>query len=433
MLPSTIRWLYLVLVLVDLFWGLFLTWLNYRNVGANEGEVPAPFRGVVAPEEHAKASAYSRARMRAGALETAIMAALGLACVLSGLFGLLDRAILGLLPVADGAASSWQAFLRCALFLGAVMLGSGVAGLPFSLHSTFVLEKRFGFNTTSLRTWLLDVAKGLLVSVLLGLPLLWLLLAFMATAGSLWWLWAAGIFSVISVLLSLVFPLVVAPLFNKFSPLPEGSLRSGIEDLARRLEFGTKGIFVMDGSRRSRHSNAYFTGLGRLKRIVLFDTLVESMEEAEVLAVLAHEIGHEKRRHVLKMTAVSVASSFFGFWVLSLLMDWPALYAAFGFVHSDGVRPLVTREAILLVFGLLSGPATFFLTPLFSLWSRRHEYEADRFAVEAAGADAMAGALLRLNRENASNLAPHPLYSFWYYSHPALAERLAAIRGGKRP
>jgi STE24 endopeptidase len=183
----------------------------------------------------------------------------------------------------------------------------------------------------------------------------------------------------------------------------------------------------MDGSKRSKHSNAYFTGLGRAKRIVLYDTLVSSMGEDEVLAVLAHEMGHEKKKHVLKMTAVSVAFSFLGFWILSLLMGWGGLYAAFGFAAPS-------KHAILLILGIVSGPATFFLTPAFSLWSRKHEYEADSFSAEALssmtssdGAAALSSALVRLNRENASNLWPHPLYSFWYYSHPTLVERLAAI------
>jgi STE24 endopeptidase len=177
----------------------------------------------------------------------------------------------------------------------------------------------------------------------------------------------------------------------------------------------------MDGSKRSRHSNAYFTGLGRVKRIVLYDTLVKQMGEEEVLAVLAHEIGHEKRRHVLKMTVVSIALSFFVFWLLGRLMDWPALYSAFGFGGAS-------KHALLLILALCAGPFTFVLTPAFSAWSRRHEYEADAFAVRATGAEALASALVNLNRENASNLWPHPLYSLWYYSHPTLTERLAAIR-----
>ena len=412
MTPSTILWIYIALVALDLGWGLFLTFLNLRGVAAHAGEVPEEFRGIVTPEEHAKAAAYSRARMSLGFVESPVMTALTVAVVASGLFGLLDRALGGLVP-----AAYWHGIL----FLGAVGLASGILGLPFSLYSTFVLEKRFGFNTTTVRTWILDLAKGAAISVVIGLPLLWLLFVFIDRTGGLWWLWAAAIFTVVDIALSLLFPLVIAPLFNKFTPLPEGSLAERIRSLADRLGFRMSGIFVMDSSKRSRHSNAYFTGLGRVKRIVLFDTLVSSMSEDEILAVLAHEIGHEKKRHVLKGTILSVALSFVAFWVLSVLMGWRELYAAFGFAT-------MSKHAILLIFGLISGPATFFLTPLFSAWSRKHEYEADRYSAEAAGAEAMASALVRLNRENASNLTPHPLYSAWYYSHPTLSERLAAIR-----
>ncbi len=420
MTPTAILALYIALVLLDLGWGIFLTALNYRNVRAHEAAVPEAFRGTVSIEEQRKASAYSLAKMRLGFVESPFMTALTLIAVATGLFGILDAGVAGF---------TTSVFLRGALFLGAVLFASAVLSTPFSLYATFSLERRFGFNTTGFRTWAIDTLKGAALSLVLGLPMLWILFAFMDAAGGLWWLWAASIFSLLSIVLSLVYPLLIAPLFNKFTPLPEGSLKDRIGELSDRLEFRTSGIFVMDGSKRSRHSNAYFTGLGAVKRIVLYDTLVSSMGEDEVLAVLAHEIGHEKKRHVLKMTAVSVLFSFLGFFALSLLMEWTALYAAFGFAAGEAEGGVVrqSREAILLIFGLISGPATFFLTPLLSLWSRRHEYEADRFAAQAVGAAPLASALLRLNRENASNLSPHPLYSFWYYSHPALAERLAAI------
>jgi STE24 endopeptidase len=227
-------------------------------------------------------------------------------------------------------------------------------------------------------------------------------------------------FAAIDFGLSIVFPLLVAPLFNKFTALPEGELAGRIRELTERLHFRMSGIFIMDGSKRSRHSNAYFTGIGRSKRVILFDTLIASMTIDQILAVLAHEIGHEKKKHVLKGTILSIALSFIGFWILSRLMLWPQIYTAFGFSEAS-------KQAILLILGLCSGPFTFFLSPLFSAWSRHHEYEADRYAAVAAGAEAMAGALTCLNRENASNLTPHRLYSFWYYSHPTLGERLKAI------
>ena len=416
MKPTTILLLYLALAGLDLLWGVFLAYLNWRSVRAAGGKVPPELARSVTKEEAAKASAYSQARLRFGLLEAPLMTLPTLAVAALGLFGLLDAALGSLVsgfPLAP-------AFSRAALFFVALSLASALLSLPFSLWSTFGIEKRFGFNTTTVRTWILDGLKGALISALIGLPLLALLMVFMDATGGLWWLWAAAIFSLVDIALSIVFPLVIAPLFNKFTPLPSGTLADRIGELADRLGFKMRGIFVMDGSKRSRHSNAYFTGLGAVKRIVLFDTLISTMSEDEILAVLAHEIGHEKRRHVLKMTAVSIVLAFVGFWVLSILMGWGELYAAFGFSEP-------TKEAIMLIFALVSGPTTFFLTPLFAAWSRRHEYEADAYAAKAAGKEAMASALLRLNKENASNLWPHPLYAFWNYSHPTLRQRLAAI------
>lgn len=427
MSPWIIACIYAALAALDLAWGIFLTVLNRRSVSSHRGEVPSQLAGAIAPEDAAKASDYSLAKMRLSLVESPVTTIVTVLAAVLGLFGLLDGAIGGLVP---------GEFWRGALFMASVAILSALLSAPFSLYGTFVLERRFGFNTTTVRTWLLDGLKGAALSAALGLPLLALLFWFMDATGSLWWLWAAAIFSVVDLVISLIYPLAIAPLFNSFTPLAEGSLAERIRAMADRLGFRMGGIFVMDGSKRSRHSNAYFTGLGAVKRVVLYDTLVSSMSEDEVLAVLGHEIGHEKRKHVVKMTVVSVALSFAGFWLLSLLAGWSPIYVAFGFAAP-------TKEAILLIFGLVTGPATFFLAPLFSAWSRKHEYEADSFAVEAlasaanaaerpvaeaAGASALSSALIRLNRENASNLWPHPLYSFWYYSHPTLCERLAAIR-----
>ena len=412
MTPSIIMLCYIALAVVDLAWGLFLTGLNYRSVARHSGDVPKELGAGVSAEEAAKSAEYSKARMRLSFVEGPVMAVIVLAAAAAGLFGLLGG-------VVDTLAVG--AYWRGVVFLGVLILAQTLLATPFSIFSTFSLERRFGFNTTRVRTWLLDALKGAALSAALGLPLLYLLYAFIDGAGDLWWLIAAAVFSVIQLVLSILFPLVIAPMFNKFTPLPEGSLSTRIAELAGRLEFRVGGIFVMDGSKRSKHSNAYFTGLGRVKRIVLYDTLVAQMSEDEVLAVLAHEIGHEKRRHVLKMTAVSIALSFVAFWVLDLMMGWKALYAAFGFAGQS-------KHALLLILSLVSGPATFFLTPAFSAWSRKHEHEADAFAAKATGAAALGSALVRLNRENASNLWPHPLYSFWNYSHPTLVERLAAIR-----
>lgn len=411
MSPSAILFLYLVLALADLGLGMFLTSLNYRSVARRGGEVPKALRGSVSKDEAAKSAEYSKAKMRLSLVQEPISTFISVALAAFGVFGLADIWI---------GALGLGAYWRGAFYLGAVLAAESLLAMPFDLYGTFAVEKRFGFNTTTLRTWLLDALKGALVSAVLGLPLLYLLYAFIDGAGELWWLWAAALFSFIEIGISFLYPLVIAPLFNKFSPLSPGSLADRIGELARRSDFRVSGIFVMDGSKRSRHSNAYFTGLGSVKRIVLYDTLIAEMSEEEILAVLAHEIGHEKKRHVLKMTALSVALSFAAFWILSRLMLWDALYAAFGF--SEG-----SKHALLLIVSLASGPATFILAPAFSAWSRKHEYEADAYAAAAAGPKHIASALTRLGRENASNLWPHPWYSFWHYSHPTLCERLSAI------
>jgi STE24 endopeptidase len=413
MSPDAILYCYAALSLVDLGWGSFLTSLNYRRVARRAGEVPESLRGAVSAEDAAKAAAYSKAKMRLSLAEEPVMTALVLAAAGLGLFGLLDSAL--------GAAIG-SAYWRGAAFLGAVIAAESLLAAPFSLYATFSLERRFGFNSTTLGTWLLDGLKSALISTALGLPLLYLLYAFIDGAGRLWWLWAAAIFSLVQVLLAMIFPALVAPLFNKFTPLAEGPLAARIEELADRLGFRNRGVFVMDGSRRSSHSNAYFTGIGRTKRIVLYDTLVEKMGEEELAAVLAHEIGHEKLRHVIKRTIASAAASFAAFFLLDRMTGWDALYAAFGFAGAS-------KHALLLILGLISGPATFFLVPALSAWSRRDEYAADRYAARAVGPGPLSSALIRLNRDNASNLWPHRLYSAWYYSHPTLVERLSAIAG----
>lgn len=414
MSPSAVLSLYIALALAGLGLGMSLTALNYRSVAQRAGEVPKALRGSVRKQDAAKAARYSKAKMRLYFAREPLSTLIVVACAAFGAFGLPDTWI---------GALGLGAYWRGALYLGLVLVAESLLAMPFDLYATFALEKRFGFNTTKLRTWILDEMKGALLTAALGLPFLFLLYAFMDGAGALWWLWAAAIFSVLYLGLALVYPLVIAPLFNTFSPLPAGSLADRIGELARRSDFRMSGIFVMDGSKRSRHSNAYFTGLGRVKRIVLYDTLIAEMSEDEIAAVLAHEIGHEKKRHVLKMAAASVAFSFIAFRALDLLMGWGALYGAFGFAEPS-------KHALLLIAGLAAGPATFLLAPFFSAWSRKHEYEADAYAARAAGAASIASALLRLNRENASNLWPHPWYSFWYYSHPTLAERLSAIERG---
>jgi STE24 endopeptidase len=271
-----------------------------------------------------------------------------------------------------------------------------------------------------------DLVKGTLVSVVITTPLLLLLFWFIDAAGPLWWVYAFAAVALLQLVLFYLYPVLISPIFNKFTPLPGGPLRTAIAALAERTGFRTSGIFVMDGSKRSSHANAYFTGFGRNKRIVLFDTLVNSLGVDETSAVLAHEIGHEKRNHIKKGIAFSFAILFVGFYLLGVMLHYPEFYAAFGFT-----RP--SSHAALVIFMFASSPVMFFLSPLVSLLSRKHEYEADAFASDVVGTWKPLGtALLSLHKASLSNFTPHPLYSFFHYSHPTLAERLGALESSGR-
>jgi STE24 endopeptidase len=278
-----------------------------------------------------------------------------------------------------------------------------------------------------MKTWVLDRAKGLLIALLLGYPLLALVLKLIEWTGANWWLWAAAVVIAFQLLLLLIAPALVMPLFNKFTPLPQGTLRERLHALAQRADFPTRNIEVMDGSKRSRHSNAFFTGFGRFRKIVLFDTLIAQLTEPELESVLAHEIGHYKKRHVFKLLAVSIAGVFVAFAMIAWLARQEWFYRAFGFEHHAGFAAANVAPAMLL-FGLLAGTITFWLSPLNHLWSRKFEYEADAFARAIVGErQSLIQALRKLSEKNLSNLTPHPFYSGFYYSHPTLLERERAL------
>ncbi|MDH5751410.1 MAG: M48 family metallopeptidase, partial [Deltaproteobacteria bacterium] len=364
--------------------------------------------------------AYTQARGRLALAEGAFETLLTLVVLFSGF-----------LPALDGLlAERLQGAHLFAAYLATLMLGLSVAGLPFGLYSTFVIEARFGFNRTTFGVWLLDRLKGLLLAAALGLPLLYATHWFMSRTGPFWWLWLFGFYTGFQVLMVWIYPTLIAPLFNRFRPLPQGEFRTSLEELAQKAGFRTGGLYIMDASRRSGHSNAYFTGFFR-PRIVLFDTLVEKTPLDESLAVLAHEIGHYKARHVYKRLGLGLVQTLGMLYVLSLLADWPPLFLAFGFSGPS-------FQAALALLVLCGGSFTFFLTPFSAGLSRRHEFQADAFAVRLTGRpQSLVRALARLGRENLSNLNPHPLYSSWHYSHPALTERLEAIGrlepSGERP
>jgi STE24 endopeptidase len=404
-----------------------LTLLAMAHARRRAGELPSELSGWFDPGERERAVSYTLARGRLSLAAGAARTALLLAAVLGGLPGALDR-LARAVPV--------HPWLQGAVFVASLFILSQLAGLPVRLYSTFVVEARFGFNRTTAGLFVLDGLKGLALAAVAGTPVLLGLFALMDRGGMLWWLWAFLPAALLQVLLAWLYPAVIAPVFNRFTPLAPGPLRDAVLGLTGRLGVRTAGVFVMDGSRRSGHSNAYLSGLGRARRVVLFDTLVgpRGHPVEEVLAVLAHEIGHGKRLHVARGMALSLAMSLAGLATAGLLAGRQHLHAAFGFSAPS-------PHALVAVLWLWSGPVSFFLAPLLSAVSRRHETEADRFAVEATGsAHGMKSALLRLARDNLSNLAPHPLDAFFSYSHPALPRRIAALeaheaelRAGRAP
>jgi len=405
--------LYLIIFFLQLGWDVFLTRLNMRHVKQNAAQVPEAFREHVDRDTYSKAVKYTLVKGRFGLYSGLYSSFILLAFILGGFFGMLDNSIgqLGL-----GAYTHGIVFIFLLSFIFFLL------NLPFSLYSIFGIEERFGFNKMTLKLWFLDSIKNLAISVAILAPLLYGLFWFMDATGAYWWLYAFIFLSVVQLFLMYVYPVWIAPLFNEFTPMPEGKLKEQIELLAKKVDFKTSGIFLMNGSKRSAHGNAYFTGFGANKRIVLFDTLVENLNDEETLAVLAHEMGHEKKKHIKKSLAVSLLMTLIGFWILSLLIAYEPLFLAFGFNS-------VSYHGALIIFSFVASPFTYFLTPLFSVMSRKFEYEADRFAVKATGgAEHLINALIGLSKKSLSNLSPHPLYSFFHYSHPTLAERIEAMK-----
>ncbi|NMC63069.1 MAG: M48 family metallopeptidase, partial [SAR324 cluster bacterium] len=328
-------------------------------------------------------------------------------CILS--VTILQFALLGLL---DGYIRSfnWGQYITGVVFFLFFSFIFLLSEIPFRLFRTFVIEQRFGFNKSTFRLWIVDFFKELCLSLIIGLPLLLMLFFFVDSAGRYWWFFSFLFLSCIQLFLAFVYPVWIAPLFNKFSPMEEGTLKSAIEELAHNLNFDLAGIYIMDGSRRSSHANAFFVGFGKYRRVVLFDTLVEQLSVDELLGVLAHEIGHAKLNHVKKSMVVSFLISLIGFWFFSLIVSWPPLSQAFGF-------KIQSFYGMLTACLFLLSPLSLFLAPLSSLFSRHFEYEADAFAVKASSTpSAFEKALIKISEKSLSNLNPHPLYSFFYYS-----------------
>jgi STE24 endopeptidase len=396
-------------------------WLSRRQVAhvlAHRDAVPVAFAPSIGLAAHQKAADYTVAKQRLGTLNTLTDAALLLIMTMGGGLGW----IVGWTEAID-ISPLW----RDVLLFAVTGIVYGVVSLPFSWWQTFRIDERFGFNRMSLRLWIADLAKGVAVAVALGLPLLILVLWLMRTAGSLWWLWAWAAWMAFQLLVLVLYPTVIAPLFNKFTPLSEGPARERIEALLARCGFARTGLYVMDGSKRSGHGNAYFTGFGRARRIVFFDTLLERLVPDQIEAVLAHELGHYKLKHVAKRVVWSAAVSLAILALLAWFAREPWFYTGLG-VPESLLAVSMTRPGVALELFLLALPVfTFVLEPLSSLYSRKHEFEADAYATRHADAVALTQALVKLYEDNASTLTPDPLHSAFYDSHPPAAVRIAHI------
>ena len=411
----------LILILARVVTELWLSGLNQRHVREHADEVPPVFRGIIDAAMYRRSVDYTLAKSRFGDIVNVFDTVVLIAVLFSGLLPW----VFGRFSVSLGTST-----LAMAGFLFLTGMAVSIPGLPFAWYAQFKIEERFGFNTTRMKTWIADHIKGLLLALLLGYPLLLLVLKLIEWTGTNWWLWAAAVVIAFQLFLLFIAPAIIMPLFNKFTPLPEGELRQRLFALAQRTHFPTRSIEVMDGSKRSRHSNAFFTGLGRFRKIVLFDTLIAQLTEPELESVLAHEIGHYKKRHVIKMLSVSIAGVVVAFAATAWLAHQQWFYRAFGFEYQGGFAAAHFVPAILL-FAMLAGTISFWFSPLLHIWSRRFEYDADAFARVAMGeSQSLIQALRVLTKNNLSNLTPHPLYSSFYYSHPTLLEREHALRAG---
>lgn len=405
-------------LVLGLLMKFYLASRQIRHVARHRDQVPPAFAGIISLASHQKAADYTITKTRFGLLELAFGAAVLVGWTLLGGIDALNQALM-----SSGLAAYGSLVPQLAL-LAAFGLISGLLDLPFTLYSTFRIEERFGFNKMSFRLWLADLVKSTLVGIVIGLPIVALILWIMGSTGAWWWLWAWGVWMGFNLLVLVLYPTVIAPLFNKFQPLEDESLKARVTALMQRCGFAAKGLFVMDGSKRSAHANAYFTGFGDSKRVVFFDTLLKQLSPPEVDAVLAHELGHFKHKHIIKRIVAMFALSLAGF----ALLGW--LSTQVWFYTGLGVRPNMTssNDALALLLFLLVVPLfSFFISPLFAQLSRKHEFEADAYAIAQTDGKDLQSALLKLYQDNASTLTPDPVFVKFYYSHPPASERLARM------
>lgn len=403
--------LFLAMLLISTLMRLYLSQRQINYVSQHRAKVPDSFAENITLEDHQKAADYTTAKVKFGRLPLFYEVALILFWTLGGGLQWLDQNILALdlHPILTGI-----------MVILVFTFISSMLDLPFSIYSTFVIEEKFGFNRTTIKTFISDMLKGSLLGLAIGVPLIYIILWLMEQAGDQWWLYTWLVISGFSLFMMWVYPTWIAPIFNKFEPLEEGDTLNRITQLLQRCGFNSNGIFVIDGSKRSSHGNAYFSGFGRNKRIVFFDTLLKMLSDDELEAVLAHELGHFKKKHIIKGILISFATTLVGLALLAWLMKAEWFYTALGVSHTSTYMALLLFTLIMPVF-------TFVFQPLFSIFSRKNEFEADAFAAEQTDAKYLINALVGLYRENASTLTPDPLYSAFYDSHPPAPVRIAHL------
>ncbi|MBY0463888.1 MAG: M48 family metallopeptidase [Burkholderiales bacterium] len=413
--PTLLALTFAGLLTATTFLRLWLATRQIRHVARHRAQVPTAYATTIAVTAHQKAADYTVAKTRLSVIDIGLQATLLLGWTLLGGLDALNKTLLEWMPLG--------LLQQVALVISFMLLGS-LLELPMSWYQTFKLEEQFGFNRTTRRAWILDGLKGAAVGAVIGIPILATVLWLMASAGNIWWLWAWGVFMGFNLLLMVIYPTVIAPLFNTFKPLDDDALATRVNALMTRCGFRAKGFFVMDGSRRSAHANAYFTGFGSAKRVVFYDTLLNQLSAPEVEAVLAHELGHFHHKHIVKRVVLMALTSLAGLAALGWLSGQAWFYVGLG------VEPNLQggNEALALLLFMMATPlATFFLSPLAAASSRRHEFQADAFAASHANASDLVAALLKLYRDNAATLTPDPWYVWFYYSHPPAADRLGKL------
>lgn len=403
---------FIIAVILKTVTKLYLLKRNHNSIIKNIQSVPAEFKDNISLDEHQKAGKYELAKQKIAVSRIIVSMVLLILWTVSGGIGWLTE-------ISTGLFSS--IYFQGLFFIAVYGFLEFILGIPFSVYSTFVIEEDFGFNNTTMDTFVKDILKGLILGIIIGTPLFLSLIWIMESVQAYWWALAWLVMTSFQLLLVWAFPRFIAPIFNKFSPLEEGDAKSKIEELLKDTGFSHSGLFVMDASKRSAHGNAYFTGLGKEKRIVFFDTLLKQLNASEVKAVLAHELGHFKHNHIIKSMIISILMSFIGFALLGYLYRTEWFFEIFQIANK-------TSYNTLLLFTLVSPVFTFFATPLGSYLSRKNEFEADAFASKHAKAEDLIQALIKLFKENASFLVPDEIYSKFYYSHPPALERVKELK-----